>query len=99
MRAPRVKAGDALTGGLWNALADAVNGPVRAPRDLDGEAPATEGDADVVADVVGVEISRVSSVERVTSTTDPDDSADVSRPQSILFRLSDGTTFELRLGA
>jgi len=88
----RVGRGQALTARLWNSAADAINGGLSAPRDLDGgvESPP---DAPLVADRSFRKISETTDLVRVEDPENPDVFVDVERVLSV--RLRDTVTGEV----
>lgn len=93
-RAPRVKPGDRITARLWNTLADVVDGPTRAPRDIesDGALPAADAD-EPLSDLVLVEQSRESNTVRVFNPEDSSQYVDVSRADFSYLLGTDGRRY------
>lgn len=99
-KAPRVVRGQALTADLWNTLAEAVDGPISAPRDLtEGLTAEEQSQIEPPAADTFSETARVSQLVRIVNPEDSDQYVDVSRPSSITFVASDGSTLTLNFSA
>jgi len=91
--APTVRRGESLTAGVWNAMAQAVNGSLKGPRDLDEGVP-QEAAEDQAANLTETEFARTSVTVRFTNPDDATLFVDVEEPSVQRFRRSDGIIVE-----